>query len=119
MPYSQLLYQEVVTALHRADNDTPAVIEALRLLGVRNNTISEWTGVSPTMASFWASGKQPVAPAHYHKLTELLRVAYGEAIKAIGEIIVKSNTPQGEKSFRSCRDRVQRAGKILGDLEQR
>ena len=118
MPEVDSVYTEVSAALRVAQSSIPPVIEALRLLGVRSNTISKTVGVSASMVSLWSNGREPVAMTHRPKLVELLKVAYAEAIRALGEVAAKSNPPELERSLTAYRDRVRRAGEILRELEQ-
>ena len=118
MLQTQSIYSEISAALRTARSDVSPVIEALRLLGVRNDTIAKTIGISPSMVSLWSSGREPIAAAHFPKLIELLRMAHAEAIKALGEVAARTNAPDLERSFRSYRDRVRRAGEILEDLDQ-
>ncbi len=113
------IYKDVVNALHRARHGTPPPIGALRLLGIRNRTISQWTGVSQTLVSFWANGRQPIASTHYRNLIQLLCITCAEAAKALDEVAAKSNAPQLEDSFKAYQDRVRCAGEILNGLQKR
>ncbi len=112
------VYSEVSVALITAQPDIPPVISALRALGLRNETISKEVGVSASMSSLWSRGREPIAASHYPKLVRLLRLALGEAIRALGEVAAKANSPEVERAFRSYRDRVRLAGDILQELER-
>ncbi len=118
MPQVDSVYTEVSAALRVAQSNIPPVIEALRLLGVRSNTISKTAGVSASMASLWSNGRESIAVTHHPKLVGLLKVAYTEAIRALGEVAAKSNPPELERSLTAYRGRVRCAGQILGELEQ-
>ncbi len=119
MLQTQSIYSEISAALRTARSDASPVIEALRLLGVRNDTISKTTDVSASMVSLWSSGREQVAATHRPKLIELLRTAHAEAIKVLGEVAARSNSADLEKNFKSYRDRVRRAGDILEGVEER
>ena len=112
------VYQEITTALHTAHNGAPALIKALRFLGVQSRTISDYLDVSPSLVSFWSSGKEPLSPKHHPKLIELLRIAYQVAIQELGKVAATANPPELERNFKSYRDCVQRAGEILEELHQ-
>lgn len=120
MLQSESLYSEVSAALRSPSphREPSPVLTALRLLGVHNETIAVTLGVSPPLVSFWFKGHERVAPKHLSKLVELLRAAHGEAVKALGEVAARTNAPDLERSFRSYRDRVRRAGEILKELDQ-
>ncbi len=112
------LYSQVSAALRSAHLEPLPVLTALRLLGVTNETLAMVLGISAPLVSFWFKGHERVAPKHLSKLVELLRAAHAEAVKALGEVAARTNAPDLERSFRSYRDRVRRAGEILEDLDQ-
>ncbi len=120
MLQSESLYSEVSAALRSPTphREPSPVLTALRLLGVHNETIAATLGVSPPLVSFWFKGHERVAPKHLSKLVALLRVAHGEAAKALGEFAAKANTPNLEENFCVYRARVQQAREILEELDQ-
>lgn len=115
---TNLIRSQVSAAVWAARSNTPPIIEALRFLGINGKTISQVVGVSPSMASLWGTGKEPIASVHYLKLIELLRIAYTTAIQELGEIASRSDSSEMERKLAVSRRRVQHARQILQELEQ-
>ncbi len=118
MLHPEPIQQQVILALQTAQRSTPPVLEALQLLGIRNSSISEWAGVSPSLVSRWCSSKDPIALTHTPRLLELLRLAYQAAIQELGQVAARSNPPDIENSFETYRRRARRVGEILAELDR-
>ncbi len=118
MLQSTTLYPEVSAALRKAHRAPPPALKALRFLGVSNETVAKFTGISPPLVSLWVKGHERVAEKHMPKLTALLRAAHVEAVKVLGEAAARTNPPELKNNFNRYRDRVRRAGEILEGFDQ-
>jgi NACalpha-BTF3-like transcription factor len=87
------------------------------MLGVRDSTISNTLGVSPTHFHFWKMGSRPVPPKRQQELLKLLKDAHAIAAQAVEEYAATYKLKKDDIALVFQRTRVAAAAGVIARLE--